>query len=176
VAFEALRAGRFTSSDESSYAVIAHFTCRGRVDLQTYQGEKIGWYLLPGNRLRAFDHYEFVEACTVANGFHPAPAEDAARERALEAHIAAGYPPSMVHIAELYRKGIAYARADRVDDAKRMLNEGRAAFDVSADDAPTEFETPGVRLEVERAEDAAPLRAVLIREIEAAEARAQAAN
>lgn len=62
IAFDELRSGRFESDDDASYAVIAHFTCRGRVDLQTYQGEKIGWYLLPRNRLRAWDHYEFIEA------------------------------------------------------------------------------------------------------------------
>src|SRR5512145_1079843 len=67
IAFDELRSGRFQSADDASYAVIAHFTCRGRVDLQIYQGEKIGWYLLPGNRLRAWDHYTFIEACSVHN-------------------------------------------------------------------------------------------------------------
>ena len=86
--------------------------------------------------------------------------------------MAAGYPPSMVHVAELYRKGIAYARADRIDDAKRMLRDGGRAFDVSADDKPTEFETPGVHIEVSHLEDAQSLRDALVREIAAAEARA----
>lgn len=176
IAFEDLRTGRFTSSAAASYAVVAHFTCRGRVDLQIYQGEKIGWYLMPGNRLGAFDHFEFIEACAVHNDFRPASTEHAALERAVEAHVAAHYPPSMVHVHELYQKGIAYARADRVEDAKRMLQAGRRAFDVSADDKPTEFETPGVHLEVVRLDQARSLRDVLVREIAAAETRALAAK
>jgi hypothetical protein len=171
IAFDALRSGDYASTDEADYAVIVNYHCIGRVDLQTYQGEKVAWYLLPQNRLRAYDHYEFVEACTVANLFAPAPPEQAAVERALQAHVAAAYPRSMVHVAELYQKGLIYARLDRIDDAKRMLNEGRGAFDVGSDDKPTEFETPGVRLAVVRADDARSLHDLLVREIMAAEAR-----
>jgi hypothetical protein len=176
IAFDELRSGRFTSDDAATYAVVAHFTCRGRVDLQVYQGEKIGWYLLPENRLRAFDHYEFVEGCSVHNDFAPTSAEHAAVEREVEAYVAAHYPPSMVHVEQLYQKGIAYARVDRVDDAKRMLQEGSRAFDSSGDDKATEFETPGVHLEVTRPDDAKSMRELLVREIAAAEARARTAR
>jgi hypothetical protein len=171
IAFEELRTGRYTSSTDATYAVIAHFTCRGRVDLQTYMGEKVAWYLLPENRLRAFDHYEFIEGCTVHNTFAPTSAKNAPTEQAVEAYVAAHYPPSMVHVGQLYQKGIAYARVDRVDDAKRMLQAGSSAFDVSADDKPVEFETPGVNVEVMRLDEAESVRDVLVREIAAAEAR-----
>jgi hypothetical protein len=171
IPFEQLRSGSYVSSDEADYAVVADFTCSSRVDLQQYQGEKVGWYLLRKNRLRAFDHYEFVEACTVANTFVPAPLEGAELERALLEHVAAQYPRSMVHVGELFQKGVIYARLDRIDDAKRMLAEGRAAFDSSGDDKATEFETPGVHLEVRRADEDRSLRDQLVREIAAAEAR-----
>lgn len=171
IPFEELRNGGYTSTDEADYAVVANYTCRGRVDLQSYYGEKVGWYLLPSNRLAAFDHFEFVEACTVNNQFQPAAGEQAALERELQQHVAAGYPTSMVHVGELFQKGIVYARANRVDDAKRMLSEGLRGFDVGSDDKPTEFETPGVPLEVARADDARSLRDLLVREIAAAEAR-----
>ncbi len=171
IAFDALRSGQLVSSDEADYAVVANFTCTARLDLQRYGGEKVGWYLLRKNRLRAFDHYEFVEACAVANTFAPAPAEGAELERALQQHVAVEYPQSMVHVQEIFQKGVVYARLNRVDDAKRMLTEGRAAFDSSGDDKPTEFETPGVHLEVGRAEDARSMRDLLVREIAAAEAR-----
>lgn len=171
IAFDALRSGQYASTDEADYAVVADYTCRSRVDLQIYQGEKVGWYLLRGNRLRAWDHYEFIEGCTVSNLFAPAAREDMALERALEQHVAAGYPRSMVHVGELFQKGVVYARANRVEDARRMLAAGRGAFDVSADDKPTEFETPGVTLQVARSEDARSLRDLLVREIAAAEAR-----
>ncbi len=159
------------SSDEADYAVVANFTCSSRVDLQRYAGEKIGWYLLRKNRLRAFDHYDFVEACTVSNTFVPAPVEGAEAERALQQHVAAEYPQSMVHVGELFQKGVIYARLDRVDDAKRMLSAGMSAFDAGGDNPATEFETPGVHLEVDRADDVRSLRDLLVREIAAAEAR-----
>jgi hypothetical protein len=171
IPFEELRSGAYASTDDADYAVVANYHCIGRVDLQKYQGEKVGWYLLRKNRLRAFDHYEFVEACTVSNLFVPAPVAGADLQRALEQHIAAGYPRSMVHVGELYQKGLVYARLDRIEDAKRMLNEGRHGFDAAGDDAATEFETPGVHLEVGRADDARSLRDQLVREIAAAEAR-----
>jgi hypothetical protein len=171
IPFEELRSGGYVSTDDADYAVVANVSCVGRVDLQSYRGEKVAWYLLRKNRLRAFDHYEFAEACTVSNLFVPAPPEAAAVEQALQRHIAAEYPQSMVHVAELYQKGLVYARLDRVDDAKRMLNAGRRGFDVSADDKPTEFETPGVHLDVGRAGDARSLHDQLVREIMAAEAR-----
>jgi len=171
IPFEDLRSGRYVSADEAHYAVVANFTCRGRVDLQSYYGEKVGWYLLPSNRLAAFDHFEFLEACSVNNQFQPAAIEHAALERELQQHVAAGYPTSMVHVGELFQKGVVYARANRVDAAKRMLSEGMRAFDAGSDDKPTEFETPGVPLEVARADDVRSLRNLLVREIAAAEAR-----
>ena len=171
IPFEELRSGRYATSDEADYAVVANFTCRGRVDLQSYYGEKVGWYLLPSNRLAAFDHFEFLEACTVNNQFQPAAAEHAALEGALQQHVAAEYPTSMVHVGELFQKGVVYARANRVDDAKRMLSEGLRGFDAGGDDKPTEFETPGVPLGVARADDVRSMRDLLVREIAAAEAR-----
>jgi hypothetical protein len=171
IPFDALRSGAFESADEADYAVVADFTCVGQVDLQRYYGEKIAYYLLRRNRLRAFDHYEFVEGCTVANTFVPAPPEGAPLERALQDYVAREFPRSMVHVGELYQKGIVYARLDRVDDAKRMLNAGRASFDSAGDDKLTEFETPGVRLEVRRGGDVRGLRDQLVREIALAEAR-----
>jgi len=166
-----LRSGRYVSTDAADYAVVADFTCQSRVDLQSYHGEKVAWYLLRKNRLLAYDHYEFIEGCTVSNLFVPAPVDDASVEHELQQHVASEYPDSMVHVQELFQKGVVYARADRVEDAKRMLREGRAAFDSSGDDKPTEFETPGVRIEVGRAEDARAMQKLLVREIAAAEAR-----
>jgi hypothetical protein len=171
IPFEELREGRYASTDDADYAVVANYTCRGQVDLQSYYGEKVGWYLLPSNRLAAFDHFEFVEACTVSNQFQPAALEHAVLERELQQHVASEYPISMVHVGELFQKGVVYARANRVDDAKRMLSEGSRAFDAGSDDKPTEFETPGVPLAVARANDVRSMRNLLVREIAAAEAR-----
>ena len=171
IPFEELRSGAYASTDEADYAVVANYNCHARMDLQSYQGEKVGWYLLRGNRLRAFDHYEFIEACTVSNLFVPAPPEGAEVERELQQHVASEYPQSMLHVGELYQKGVVYARANRVEDAKQMLREGRTAFDSSGDEKATEFETPSVVIAVGRADDARAMRDLLVREIAAAEAR-----
>jgi hypothetical protein len=171
IPFAELQSGTYESTDEADYAVVADFTCIGQVDLQRYHGQKIGYYLLRRNRLRAFDHYEFVEGCTVANSFVPAPPEGAPLERALQDYVAREFPRSMVHVGELYQKGIVYARLDRVEDAKRMLNAGRSSFDSAGDDKLTEFETPGVHLEVRRSDDVRSLGDQLVREIALAEAR-----
>ena len=40
IAFEELRRRPLRSSDEADYAVVADFTCRSRVDLQTYSGRE----------------------------------------------------------------------------------------------------------------------------------------
>jgi hypothetical protein len=171
ISFDELRSGRYVSTDEADYAVVADYVCDSRLDLQRYHGEKIGWYLLRKNRLRALDHYEFIEACTVSNTFVPAPPDGANVERELQQHVASEYPDSMVHVQELFQKGVVYARANRVEDARRMLQEGRAAFDASGDTKPTEFETPAVHIEVGRPADARAMRDLLVREIAAAEAR-----
>ena len=57
-----------------------------------------------------------------------------------------------------------------------MLQAGSRAFDASGDDKATEFETPGVHLEVTRPGDAKSMRELLVREIAAAEARARTAR
>jgi hypothetical protein len=82
ISFADLRSGRFAPSDAHDYAIVANFTCIAEADLKEYTNEKIGAYLLPGNRLAAFDHYEFLEACVVHNDFVPARGE---LVRALEA-------------------------------------------------------------------------------------------
>jgi hypothetical protein len=65
---------------------------------------------------------------------------------------------------------------NRVKDARRMLSLGSSAFDVSARGTVTEFEPDGVRINVTQPEEAAGLRPVLVREIEAAEARLSGAE
>jgi hypothetical protein len=168
IPFEELREGRYASTDDADYAVVANYTCRGRVDLQSYYGEKVGWYLLPSNRLAAFDHFVFVEACTVTN---QTAAARARRARAQAAATRRCRIRSRWSTSASCSRRASSTRANRIDDAKRMLSEGNRAFDVGSDDKPTEFETPGVPLEVARPNDVRSMRNLLVREIAAAEAR-----
>lgn len=44
-------------------------------------------------------------------------------ERSTLSWVEGHYPQSMVHVTEIYLKGLAYANVGRVDEAKRMLQE-----------------------------------------------------
>jgi hypothetical protein len=148
IEFSELRSGGFTSADSQGYVVIADLYCRGQVELQTYWGEKIVYYLLPENRLQAYDHYQFVEGCTMFNDFRPAKGDVISLERSTLSWIEGRYPKSMVHVTEIFEKGLAYANAGRVDDAGRMLALGLSGFDTSSEEPP-EFETPGIHIQLD---------------------------
>jgi len=120
------------SDAPGDYGVVATLGCLSKVDLQRYHGEKVAWYLLAGNRLVAFDHFDFVDRCVVYNQFQPAGPEEEALERLVTAHRDASFPGSMEHAGELYRKGIAYLAAKRPADAAAMLEAGDRAFDVAS--------------------------------------------
>jgi hypothetical protein len=126
-------AGRLPSEPSARYAVVASFNCQAVVNQQRYHGEKTGWYLLPAGRLAAWDHYAFGDACTMFDLFQPATGELVADEKRLAAWIEKNAPRSVVHARETYTKGIAYARAGRIDDARASLAAGDAAFDSTAE-------------------------------------------
>ena len=150
IPFAALRDGSFESSDAHSYLVVADLVCRAEYDLKIFHGEKITWYLLPGNRVAAYDHYEFVEACTSWSEFRRAEASDeeaVALEKAAVAHVEATFPPSMFHVGDLMRKGVALARAGRLDEAEALLASGEGAMDVTSGRLP-QFEEPGVPIRI----------------------------
>jgi hypothetical protein len=168
IEFSELRSGAFTSSSSQGYVVIADFVCQGRVELQSYRGEKVAYYLLPDNRLQGYDHYQFIEACTVYNDFLPATGDAISLERATLAWVEGRYPKSMLHVTEVFRKGIAYAKVGRVDDAKRMLALGVQGFDSWGRERP-EFETPGIRIQLDDERSARTARQQLVMAIERAE-------
>ena len=169
VDFARVRSGDFRSADDQDYLVIANLTCRGRVELETYVGEKVAYYLLPSNRLAAYDHYEFIEGCVVSNEFRPAEDTTVALERAAQEHVRQGYPASMVHVTELYRRGLAYLSVGRVEDAREMLRRGMEGFDVSARPTPRmQAEAPGISIPIGDEADARWYRDQLVAGLEAA--------
>lgn len=112
------------------YGVVATLRCLSEVDMKRYEGEKVAWYLLEGNRLVAYDHFDFVDRCTGRNAFQPASGDRVALERIVLAHRDASFPRSMEHTGEFYLKGLAYLGAKRTEDAEAMLRAGDAALDV----------------------------------------------
>jgi hypothetical protein len=112
------------------YGVVATVRCLSEVDMQRYYGEKVAWYLLPGNRLAAYHHFDFVDRCTGHVSFQPASGERVALERVVTAHRDAHFPRSMEHTGEFYLLGLAYLGAKRFEDAEAMLQAGDASLDV----------------------------------------------
>jgi len=94
------------------------------------------WYLLLDDRLAAYDHYEFVRACDLQNAFHPAPASLARTERTLVSRLGTCNPACASSQLESYEKGRAFARAERFDDARAMLQQGDAGKDWRYDEQP----------------------------------------
>jgi hypothetical protein len=123
-------AAAFEQDASGDYGVVATLRCQSEYDLKRYMGEKVAWYLLVDGKLAAYDHFDFVDRCTVANSFLPAAGEKVALERRVTDHRDARFPRSMEHEAEYYRKGIAYIAAGRRDDALRMLEAGDRTLDV----------------------------------------------
>jgi hypothetical protein len=156
------------SDAPGDYGMVATLSCRGRSDTQMFIGQKVSWYLFPGNRLSAFDHFDFVEACTVFNEFHPARGDEQALERQLIAHRDANFPRSMEHAAEFYRKGVAYLAADRTEDARAMLAAGDRTLDVGArGEKILDYENAPPQLAPVRSPEIAAIRNRLVQGLEA---------
>jgi hypothetical protein len=119
---------------KGDYAVIALVRCLSEVDMQRYGGEKVAWYVVDDGGLAAWNHYDFSDNCMVSPDFRPASGKDATLvtyERATTAYADANYPAGMGHVGEYYMKGIVYAGAGRLDDAKAMLAAGDGTVDVA---------------------------------------------
>jgi hypothetical protein len=121
---------------DADYAVVASLHCASNDGNAEFMRSEIVWYLLPRNRLAAWDHYAFAPGCGVTNAFQPArgPLVPAERELLERAHIP--LPATASGAAEYYEKGLAFLRAGRRDDADAMLAAGDRAgtgeFDVRA--------------------------------------------
>jgi hypothetical protein len=123
-----------TPPQGARYAVLASLYCHADVNHRYFTQEKLSWYLLPEGRLAAWDHHEFGDACVVLDEFEPARGNQVPDEKNLLTYAKKSFPPSVVHVNELYEHGIAYARAGRLDDAQAMLDAGDKGFDVTVDD------------------------------------------
>jgi hypothetical protein len=146
-----------------TYAAIAILGCQSEYAVQSYGGEKVAWFLFVGNRLEAYDSYDFAERCVVFNEFKPAERDRAAAEAAVLAWRDARFPRSMAHVKEFYDKGFAYLRVGRVEEARAMLEQGDRGFDVAGrGEHHVEFEGPSRSVRHARTPDAERSRALLV--------------
>lgn len=114
------------------FGIVANIGCISELDTKVYRGEKVGWTLLLGGKLVAWDVPEFSHRCAVNNNFLPAGLEHAEHERLVTAHRDGHFPRSVEHVAEWYGKGVAYLGVGRVDDAEKALSRGDEIVDVGS--------------------------------------------
>jgi len=131
IPFDAIRSGSLLPSDASDYAVLVGLHCRFEQGLEEGGTTRAGFYLLPGNRVAAYDHYAFRDRCAVSNEFLAARGALVPVEREAFARLA-GYG-SRITLAQAYRRGLAYLEAGRVADAQAMLVLGERSYRASAE-------------------------------------------
>jgi hypothetical protein len=126
IPFESIRRGTADLPPDSDYVVLAVWTCRFARGLQEGGRERGGFYLLPGNRLAAYDHYSFRDACIADNEFRAARGALVKTEQeALERISGAG---ARLSLAQAYQRGLAYVEAGRLPEARAMLVIGERSF------------------------------------------------
>jgi hypothetical protein len=126
IPFEAIRRDEAMASAYHDYAVLVAWTCAFEAGLQKGDTGRGGFYLLPGNRLAAWDHHEFHERCRADNEFRAARGAQIASEREASARLTAmGVTYSLV---QAYQRGLAYVEAGRLDDARAMLVLGERTY------------------------------------------------
>ena len=128
ISFERIRSGRFESDAAATYAVTAVRGCRATEGLREIHARRVAYYLLPGNRLQSFDHYEFRSGCGQRNHFRAARGESAGLERELEARIVREHGPPTLALDQIYQRGLAYVEVGRVADARSALVAAEPAY------------------------------------------------
>lgn len=156
----------------STLAVVALRRCASRMDIETYSGEMVDWFMFRDGLLEGFDYYRSGARCVVFDDFQPASIEADTRERELRGWIRREHAQHDRHRRQVYARGLAYLEVGRVDAAEEMLTEGDATFDASDRGNITRFDgrRPG-NLVTESDRDIATTRERLVAEIKSARAR-----
>jgi hypothetical protein len=146
----ALRSGAVASEPSATYVVVADRSCRGEEGLRELSARRVSSYLLPGNRLAAWDHHDFRGRCVVRSRFRAARGDVAILELEVAARIAAerGRPP--LELEQVYRRGLAYVEAGRLTEARAMLVAGERGYRAAARQARSQPEARAAWLDVAR--------------------------
>ena len=121
--------GGYQVSDEESYAIAATLRCISKIDMERYGFEATVWYLLPGNRLAAYEN-------VVARFYLKRDAYVAALNRAKEAleayHGAESGQESLLIMIDAYE---GLGMTGLANDTRRVLqrnfgDEGQSASNV----------------------------------------------
>jgi hypothetical protein len=130
--FDAVRSGAIQPEPTATYVVVADRSCRGEEGLRELSARRVAAYLLPDNRLAAWDHHDFSSRCSVRSRFRAARGDAATLELELAARIVAerGRPP--LDLEQVYRRGLAYVEAGRLPEARAMLVAGERGYRAAA--------------------------------------------
>lgn len=151
------RSAEFASEAGVDYVVVVRRDCRDWEGRERWSDERASWFLLPGGRLAAFDHWTYGPRCALGNAFRPLPAEAPSRitERDLLRWLEQRHPPGRIPVELRFQRGRAFAAAGRIDEARAMLRFGDEALqsredlfekrEVSPEEAQA-FEAEGQRL------------------------------
>jgi hypothetical protein len=159
LAFESVRAGDTAGSPTESYAVIVDWTCEAEHGLNKIGGERRAYYLLPGDRLAAWDHVRFRGDCALTTEYRAARGPEAATESEVTARIRKTYGKTSLELDEVYRRGLAYVEAGRLLEAQAMLTLGERGFRA----AELALRRSGARLDADPLAELRRLRASLMR-------------
>lgn len=129
IAFEAIRSGALHSDDAQSYAVVVDWSCTAEVGLQTTKEKRAASYLLPDNRLQAWDHYRFRAGCAVEDEFVAARRGSAAQlEGELASRVAQSRGKTKLGLEGAYRRGLAYLEVGRLAEAQALARIAEPGF------------------------------------------------
>ncbi len=130
IRFDAIRRATVQLAAEADYVVLVAWTCSFEQGLETRGSRNAGYYLLPGNRLAAYDHYDHRERCRSVNEFRAARGVLVATERqALDRVSSEG---TRLSLTQAYRRGLAYLEAGRLVEARAMLVIGERSYRAAA--------------------------------------------
>lgn len=142
LSLDEIRRGALVPSDAESYAVVVDWRCRAKVGLKDVRVVRPSWYLLPGNRLEAWDHLRFRSGCQTRSEFRAARGAQAEVEAELSARVAKAYGKRTLELDDVYRRGLAYVEAGRLVEARAMLLLGERGFR-AADERARRQPAPG---------------------------------
>ncbi len=126
IPFARIRSGETLAGDDRSYAVLVFWTCTLDQGLRQSRNRRAGSYLLPGNRLTAYDHYAFRNECSASNEFRAARGDLIPVERQAFARVSG--PGATFSLGQAYQRGLAYVEAGRLTEARAMLVMGERSY------------------------------------------------
>jgi hypothetical protein len=150
VDFAAIRSGQVVPSDAHDYAVLVSRVCRFSSGLSEERALRSGQYLLAGNRLVAYDHYEFRDRCAARNQFRAARDVAVPVEREAVRRLAARGAGPRLGLAETFRRGLSYVEAGRLTEAQAMLVLGERGYRTATAQLPADAPLPDPIVEAAR--------------------------